>query len=358
MSQEFQETAAIAMMGSASDWFRSFFLLSASSLRSCEDLCGFINNQLLRLYVSELLVKKRQSRSFHCEVVDFCRQDVVHDFVATRVGLAPLQSRIGLFVLVQSLSQMFLQNVSKGIRIRAKMLQEDTNDAPPDQQYLAKHVNNVVGWAIHSVYNRIRDSSSSMKFNGKHGVSMNEEKSLARVQQQLEFIDNMRFFDEDALQDTSYLSNCYDVELQAKNRGRLSLVAPKYFEWAKKVLTFVGRYASKDNLRAHGNGFAKSVKDALREEGGDIMECFLDSSQDYLTLSVVGKIKIHDMVVEKVMNAKLNDVIRAYNSDQLGRRAGTGHDGQQRQQLRAMSKGTLVKQSNRPQPIRKFVMLN
>jgi hypothetical protein len=90
--------------------------------------------------------------------------------------------------------------------------------------------------------------------------------------------------------DPTYLHDCYSVELRAKNRGRLSLVAPKYFGWATRLLTFLGQYASKDELSTQGNHFARHVKDAYKEDS-DILDVFLESSRDYMSTAVGDKIK-------------------------------------------------------------------
>ena len=92
-----------------------------------------------------------------------------------------------------------------------------------------RDINKLVGFAIFSLredcFRRI--------------VAAKTEDDLRWAETELDFLTEMRITDAEAMLDDKYMSECYDYEMQTKNHGGMTLVAPEYFDFGRRLMSFI-----------------------------------------------------------------------------------------------------------------------
>eukprot|EP00536_Pseudo-nitzschia_multiseries_P002489 jgi/Psemu1/5661/gm1.5661_g len=144
------------------------------------------------------------------------------------------------------------------------------------------------------------------------GIEEEESENGLQLQKEIDFLSSMRFDTEEALQSQVYLDKCYDSFLRSSNRGRLTLVNEQYFHFGVMLMKKVSASVDQERL---GND-----PDVTANAKGDIWK----NGNVYLG-KLSEKKKIFAELVDKVINARFSEEIRAYKEEHTAR--GTKYKG-------------------------------
>eukprot|EP00536_Pseudo-nitzschia_multiseries_P008597 jgi/Psemu1/20791/gm1.20791_g len=134
----------------------------------------------------------------------------------------------------------------------------------------------------------------------------------------------MRFYTEEALRSQAYLDKCYDSFLRSSNRGRLTLVNEQYFHFGVMLMKKVSASVDQEKLGNNPDATANAKGDILKND--ELLEVFLDCSKGNVYLGKLSeKKKIFAELVDKVINARFSEEIRAYREEHTAR--GTKYKG-------------------------------
>jgi hypothetical protein len=190
----------------------------------------------------------------------------------------------------------------------------EADDKPSDTDRNAKkEVNRFFGWAIHSMTKRIRKKLKGVKKDQEHD-------NAEATNQELELLLEMRVFEHQILDETTYLQNFYSTRDRLINNGWLTLVSPKYADLGHAVMSVISGVATPVSIRENGNKWAEVVKKEASEriQSRELVENFLVicvSSK----LSDSRKIRLFEQMIEKTINARMGFAYRVYKLAVLDR---------------------------------------
>ena len=169
-------------------------------------------------------------------------------------------------------------------------------------------VNKIFGWAIFDL-RRIKT---------KH-MHKHEEGSDTRIELQMEidFLRSMMFYREEAMLDQAYMEKCYDIFMRTWDRGGLTLVNTKYFDFGKNLMKEVSTALTKTKLQSNLNVCESAKKELLADK--ELFGNFCTISKNYKELLKKTRKKIFEELMEKVVNVKFSDVMRTVREDETTR---------------------------------------
>ena len=127
-----------------------------------------------------------------------------------------------------------------------------------------------------------------------------------------------------------YLRDCYEGAFMIQNMGFLTLVSPRYFPFATKLLTLLDSVFTQNSFKERGDKVLSSGREKVQLELQPAREAFLDSGKDDVATEgnlVVGeeeKIKVFNFIVDKTVNCWFASQLKQYRSNNTGR-AGNVH---------------------------------
>eukprot|EP00536_Pseudo-nitzschia_multiseries_P006322 jgi/Psemu1/192765/e_gw1.132.24.1 len=160
-----------------------------------------------------------------------------------------------------------------------------------------------------------------------NSIEEEESENGLQLRKEIDFLSGMRFYVEETLQSQVYLDKCcYYSFLGSSNRGMLTLVNEQHFHfgvmWMKKDSASVDQ----EKLGNDPDVTANAKDDILKND--ELLEVFLvDCSKG--KNAYLGKLsekkKIFTELVDKVINARFSEEIRAYIEEHTTR--GTKYKG-------------------------------
>eukprot|EP00536_Pseudo-nitzschia_multiseries_P005420 jgi/Psemu1/12527/gm1.12527_g len=155
-------------------------------------------------------------------------------------------------------------------------------------------------------------------------IEEEESESGLQLRKEIDFLSSMRFYAEEALQSQVYLNKCYDSFLRSSNRGRLTLVNEQYFHFGVMLIKKVSASVDQEKLGNDPDVTANAEDDILKND--ELLEVSLDCSKCNVYLGKLSeKKKIFAELVDKVINARFSEEIRAYREEHAAR--GTKYEG-------------------------------
>jgi hypothetical protein len=132
-------------------------------------------------------------------------------------------------------------------------------------------VNRFFGYAIFGVKKKWRKLAAQ-------GDDSNEDDGDCLESEAYSFLDEMSIFHHEAISNQWYLESCYSATDQLRNRGHMTLVAPKYFGFGRKLMF---RISSVFNLQIMRQGGRDTIKVAFKTINDDIelWNTFLNCSE-------------------------------------------------------------------------------
>ena len=206
--------------------------------------------------------------------------------------------------LLDTWIQETLQLIGAQLEGPDKMTASGDQKVPPKNT--KKEVNRFFGWAIHSMTKRTRK-----KLNGL--VKTNHDDGNAEaINQELALLLEMRVFEHQILDETTYLQIFYSVRDRLINNGWLTLVSPKYADLGHHgVISVIVGVATPVSIRENGNKWAEVVKKEASEriQSGELVETFLAVCASS-KLSNSRKIRLYEQILEKTIHARMGYAYR------------------------------------------------
>eukprot|EP00536_Pseudo-nitzschia_multiseries_P007333 jgi/Psemu1/17706/gm1.17706_g len=151
-----------------------------------------------------------------------------------------------------------------------------------------------------------------------------ESENGLQLQKEIDFLSSMRFYAEEALQSQVYLDKCNDSFLRSSNRGRLTLVDEQYFHFGVMLMKKVSASVDQEKLGNDPDVTANAKDDILKND--ELLGIFLDCCKGNVYLGKLSeKKKIFAEFVDKMINARFSEEIRAYREEHAAR--GTKYKG-------------------------------
>ena len=144
-----------------------------------------------------------------------------------------------------------------------------------------------------------------------------------------DFVSKMRIYHEEAMSSPEYLRDCYEGAFMIQNMGFMTLVSPRYFPFATKLLTLLHSVFTQNSFEEKGDKVLSSGREKVQLELQPVREAFLDSGKDDIATedNLVGeeeKIKVFNFIVDKTVNCWFASQLKQYRSNNTGR-AGNVH---------------------------------
>jgi hypothetical protein len=162
---------------------------------------------------------------------------------------------------------------------------------------------------------------------------------LRLLETELDFLYEMRITDAEAIANELYEKRgWYDQNLQIKNHGFMTLVAPAYFEFGHKLIRCLSGAITQEKIGLCGSASASNTKNVL-EKTTKLRDEFLECASSFPFLNEEAKNRIYRQLVEKVANTKIKDETDEYKERMTGRWSAGCCDAAHREPLKYQAKG-------------------
>ena len=170
---------------------------------------------------------------------------------------------------------------------------------------VVRDVNKMFGWAIYNLrLGKIEEKKSAVEGSEK------EEKLV----KQIEFLSHLRIYAEEAMEQKEYLDKYYDSFMRSSNRGYMTLVSIKYFDFGSQLITKVTETLNQRKLKNNLDATEKGKKLIMNDQ--DLLNCFLTASQDNVHMeSKVDQTTMFKLLVDKVINTRFSEEFWAYKEE-------------------------------------------
>ena len=146
----------------------------------------------------------------------------------------------------------------------------------------------------------------------------------------------MRIFHHDAINNATYLEDCYDDFDILRNKGWLTLVSPAYFEFGNDLLTKIRTKCNQKKFRELGNSCIKIAKEEVLE-GVQLPTSFAECPNETILSNEI-KLKVFRQLVEKTLNARIGRESNKFRVENTGRKGKQQSDMTLRDSLRMKGK--------------------
>ena len=232
-NQTFRDFAEAANHNNdAKKWFED--IISGKLEDRFNKLCQTINGKLLLHLienVNERRSKKKAAKKKNAEMnVDHFHFRVLKKILQTTNldGIIPADCnegvRMAVISIIRVLSKEMLRREQNGLVKFADKLRKMNQG---DIEIGAADVNSIVGWAIWHL--RLKKIELMNK-------EVDESAKEEQLQNEIDFLETMRFHKSDAIKDPEYCKKCYDSFTRGRDRGRLTLVHAKYFDLGEQIM--------------------------------------------------------------------------------------------------------------------------
>ena len=263
-----------------------------------DGLCQRINWKL----VTMLLEAWEEEKSFFGKLIAMLQDKDVHGLLP--VGTS-LNERMGFVSLILVLVEEIERRQRSGVVALAENIRRKKMG---DKLLNKKDVNKLFGWAIHSVRQKKQKESFKVKENGGDRTQLEKE---------IQFLKSMIFRKSQALLNEEHCQNHYDSFLRSYDKGGLTLVNPKHFDFGLRVLEWVSEAVTTEKLEST-MGVTKQAKDKLLVDK-NLIDDFLEVTKDHKELDEEGKLKVLKELLAKLANVKFHDVVSQIGRKKTGR---------------------------------------
>jgi hypothetical protein len=226
------------------------------------------------------------------------------------------------YCLISRLARKLLEWLSESLTHSRQTGRKEIQKEP--EEGTRKEVNRYFGWAIHSLLER---------YYQKQNEDDNEDVGNKKI---VEFLKEMRIFHHDAINNKTYLEDCYDDFDILRNKGWLTLVSPAYFEFGNELLTKIRTKCNQKKLRELGNSCIQIAKEEVL--GSMQLQTSFFSCPNESILSNKIKTKVYRQLVEKTLNARIGRESNKFRTENTGRKGKQQSDMTLRDSLRMKGK--------------------
>ena len=102
------------------------------------------------------------------------------------------------------------------------------------------------------------------------------------------------------------MEKMYDSVLKNENKGCMTLITPKYFEFGKELMERVSKDITQHAMKADGSEMVEKVL-AKVKNNIELKKMFLNLSEAFSELDDAEKLDMHCKLVDIVVNTKVGD---------------------------------------------------
>ena len=210
-------------------WFEKIILGEDESY--FDELCQSINMKLLDLIMKTAVERQRKktdkgkaTHSLMIKVINLLQDPLLDGLIDQQTNN---DERMAIIVLVNILNAELEKKQWNGL---CDYFETNNRKDGADTQHNNRDVNVILGWAIfHLRWGFINDLENL--------VEKSEKEEM--LQTNIEFLSSMRIYAEEAMLQQEYLDTYYDSFMRSANRGFLTLVTIKYFEFGSLLMVKV-----------------------------------------------------------------------------------------------------------------------
>ena len=134
---------------------------------------------------------------------------------------------------------------------------------------------------------------------------------------EIEFLKSMVFRKEEALLNPSCVEKCLDPFMRTFDKGGLTLINPKYFDFGAVVIRKVSEAVTTAKLKRDMSVTRCEKKNLLGDQ--QLFETFLETTEGCQGLDNQGKKNVFSEILDKVVNCKFNDVMNMVHEQNIAR---------------------------------------
>jgi hypothetical protein len=230
------------------------------------------------------------------------------------------------YCLISRLAQKLLEWLSESLTHSRQTGRKVIQNEP--EIGTSKEVNRYLGWAIHSLLQRY--------YRKQHEEDTDEDDEDVSNKKIVEFLGGMRIFHHDAINNETYLEDCYDGFDILRNKGWLTLVSLAYFEFGNDLLSQIRKKCNQIKLRELGNSCIQMAKEEVLESI-QLKTSFLECPNEIIVSNEI-KLKVYRQLVEKTLNARIGRESNKFRVENTGRKGKQQSDMTLRDSLRMKGK--------------------
>ena len=146
---------------------------------------------------------------------------------------------------------------------------------------------------------------------------VDESAKEEQLQNEIDFLETMRFNKSDAIKDPEHCKKCCDSFTRGRDRGRLTLVHAKYFDLGEQIMKKAHSTFTLDILRQSEKVEDNAKKKVINEKL--LMDEFCKLCVDFKPLSMEQKKKVFLELLDKVANTTFSDKLRIFRAESTAR---------------------------------------
>ena len=171
-----------------------------------------------------------------------------------------------------------------------------------------KDVNKIFGWAIHSVRKKKQNQSFKVKEAGG---------DRAEIEAEIQLLKSMVFRKEEALLNPDYVEKCLDPFMRSFEKGGLTLVNPRHFDYGAMVMRKVSEAVTTTKLKRDLSVTRCEKRNLLADK--QLLKTFLETTAGHQGLDKQGKKKVLSEILQKVVHCKFSDVMNMVHEQNIAR---------------------------------------
>ena len=148
--------------------------------------------------------------------------------------------------------------------------------------------------------------------------------------------------------DDDYMSRCYASVDTLYNKGNLTLIVKKYYNFVVSVVILIDEHVSEQKIHILRNDVMKVAFNELRKNE-DIRKKFLLLTEDFSDISKDIRLETINDLIRKTMNSRAGACLELFAEKHIGHYAKKGAGQSLRAALQASSKATKLKQLKKEQ---------
>jgi hypothetical protein len=135
------------------------------------------------------------------------------------------------------------------------------------------------------------------------------------------------------------MTKCYDSVLAFENRGGLTLVSKKYFDFASDVMRIIVDAVELYNIADYGNDALVQAYAAIDKERCELLNSFLRLGENFLSITKETKEAVFEAIIRIARNARIGAATKKYKEMHTGRGSQDHEKVALRPKLAAVTKG-------------------
>jgi len=322
----FLQYAMISFDSPRQDWFEALVELDDDGVQQFNMFCQVISSDLL-LQIEEGMHQKSGS-VVSIYTARLLVYEVSNSFTTRCSQFLPLTLRFDrqwCSVLLEFLSLQVEECFHLALdELHYKLLREqklkNTPVAVKGSSLLDENklVNRVFGWAVNNVYGQIKMQSKMKELKIKVLGNGDREEDV------MVFLELLFISHEEAVEDRSYMEMCYSTSDQIRNRGRLKLVAPAFFDFGRCLIRQVQIFDRMQVKRKGGGSvkwaFEKLIQNVSLKQQFLEIACAEEGKQETVAMSEKTKLDLYDKFISKTFHAIVGKAVKQLHQDLCGQK--------------------------------------